>query len=206
MSGRGLVLCLLTDDDLLRRSDRVSCFIHSWGFSPRLPFALVSLVYFLVSLTCCYLMCAVLSPQVRNSLVIHAVADAPTGPYQMTDIALPSVHTNPQIMRTPDGDWLLYSQAVCASNQYDPVKGCVGCHKGMCGLQVCVKPSPFPPLLPGLISFSRRERPKMLFDKEGTPTHLFNSADPGGACSPPNPGWERNSRPFTMVTEILSEN
>jgi hypothetical protein len=55
-------------------------------------------------------MCAVLSPQVRNSLVIHAVADAPTGPFQMTDIALPSVHTNPQIMRTPDGDWLLYSQ------------------------------------------------------------------------------------------------
>ena len=60
-------------------------------------------------------------------------ANVPTGPFTMTDIALPSVHTNPQIMRTPNGEWLLYSQAVCASNQYDPVKGCVGCHKGMCG-------------------------------------------------------------------------
>jgi hypothetical protein len=140
---------------------------------------------------------------VRNSLVIHAVASAPTGPFSMTDIALPSVHTNPQIMRTPDGEWLLYSQAVCSSNQYDPAKGCVGCHKGQCGPQVCDRPAPFPPLPAGMISFSRRERPKMLFDKEGRPTHLFNSADPGASCTPPNPGWEGNSRPFTMITEIL---
>jgi hypothetical protein len=43
----------------------------------------------------------------------------------------------------------------------------------------------------------------MLFDSDGAPTHLFNSADPGGAVVPPNPGWQHNSRPFTMVTEIL---
>jgi len=43
----------------------------------------------------------------------------------------------------------------------------------------------------------------MLFDKDGKPTHLFNSADPGAYATPPNPGWQRDSRPFTMVTEIL---
>eukprot|EP01048_Picozoa_sp_COSAG05_P003423 COSAG05_NODE_156_length_15696_cov_359.955440_24_plen_114_part_00 len=80
---------------------------------------------------------------------------------------------------------------------------CTGCHKGMCGPQQCDRPSRFPPLPRGKLSLSRRERPKMLFDKNGAPTHLFNSADPGGTVVPPNPGWQHNSRPFTMVTEIL---
>jgi hypothetical protein len=138
----------------------------------------------------------------RNSLVVHAVADRPTGPYQLSDIAMGSAHTNPQIMRTPDGHWLLYSQATCANDQYKRV--CTGCHKGMCGPELCDRPSRFPPLPPGNLSFSRRERPKMLFDKNGKPTHLFNSADPGGSVPwAPNPGWQHNSRPFTMVTEIL---
>jgi len=38
----------------------------------------------------------------------------------------------------------------------------------------------------------------MLFDKNGRPTHLFNSADPGNVMK----GW-KESRAFTMVTEIL---
>eukprot|EP01043_Picozoa_sp_COSAG02_P006347 COSAG02_NODE_179_length_31090_cov_49.813785_38_plen_569_part_00 len=137
----------------------------------------------------------------RNSLVVHAVAQQPTGPYKFSDVAMGSAHTNPQIMRTPSGHWLLFSQATCATNQYEHV--CTGCHKGMCGPQKCDPPSHFPPLPRGNLSLSRRERPKMLFDKAGTPTHLFNSADPGGTATPPNPGWQRNSRPFTMVTEIL---
>ena len=176
--------------------------------------------------------------------MVHAVADRPTGPYALSDIAMASAHTNPQIMRTPNGHWLLYSQATCAHDQYDHV--CTGCHKGHCGPEECDKPSRFPPLHAGdtlihmhsnshpiascdafhpiassvlfehamvcygiggagNLSFSRRERPKMLFDKNGTPTHLFNSADPGGSVPwAPNPGWQHNSRPFTMVTEILS--
>lgn len=137
----------------------------------------------------------------RNSLVMHAVADSPTGPYVISDVAMGSAHTNPHVMRTPDGDWLLFSQATCANDQNDHV--CTGCHKGFCGPQVCEKPSRFPPLPPGQISLSRRERPKMLFDETGRPTHLFNSADPGADADPPNPGWQRDSRPFTMVTEIL---
>ena len=44
-----------------------------------------------------------------NSLVIHAVSDSPRGPFKMTDVALPSQHTNPQIVLAPDGEWLLYS-------------------------------------------------------------------------------------------------
>jgi hypothetical protein len=137
----------------------------------------------------------------RNSLVVHAVAQSPTGPYTLSDVAMGSAHTNPQIMRTPKGHWLLFSQATCAHDQYKHV--CVGCHKGMCGPQQCDRPSPFPPLPAGKLSLSRRERPKMLLNHEGVATYLFNSADPGGTTDPPNPGWTRNSRPFTMVTEIL---
>jgi len=137
----------------------------------------------------------------RQSLVVHAVAPHPVGPFKLSDIALGSSHTNPQIMRTPGGHWLLFSQATCANDQYSHV--CTGCHKGLCGPQPCDRPSHFPPLPPGKLSVSRRERPKMLFDDAGRPTHLFNSADPGGAATPPNPGWQRDSRPFTMVTEII---
>jgi hypothetical protein len=41
-----------------------------------------------------------------SSQVVHAVAQHPTGPYKISDIAMGSAHTNPQIMRTPDGHWV----------------------------------------------------------------------------------------------------
>eukprot|EP01047_Picozoa_sp_COSAG01_P047190 COSAG01_NODE_4486_length_4982_cov_12.700799_1_plen_190_part_00 len=132
----------------------------------------------------------------RNSFVLHAVAASPTGPYTARDIALPSSHTNPQIMRTPDGEYLLYSGACCSAKQYSS-KGCAGCHKGQCGPEPCSKPSRFAPLPAGKVSLSRRERPKIMFDKNGKPTHLWNSAGPAGMK-----GWSQ-SRAFTMVTEIL---
>ena len=78
----------------------------------------------------------------RNSFVLHAVADSPTGPYAARDVALPSSHTNPQIMRTPDGEYLLYSGACCSTDQYSP-HGCPGCHKGQCGPEPCSRPSGF---------------------------------------------------------------
>eukprot|EP01048_Picozoa_sp_COSAG05_P003422 COSAG05_NODE_156_length_15696_cov_359.955440_23_plen_58_part_00 len=40
--------------------------------------------------------------------------------YTISDIALGSAHTNPHIMRTPAGHWLLFSQATCATDQYPP--------------------------------------------------------------------------------------
>ena len=92
---------------------------------------------------------------------VHAVAQRPTGPYTFSDIAIGSAHTNPQIMRTPAGHWLLFSQATCATDQYEHV--CTGCHKGQCGPERCDPPSRFPPLPRGNLSLSRRERPKMLF-------------------------------------------
>merc|ERR1712176_942129 len=106
-------------------------------------------------------------------------------------------------MRAPDGDWLLYAQACCATNQYGPGP-CQGCHKGQCGPAPCTPTTPFSPLPAGPITLTRRERPKMLFDKNGRPTHLYNSADPGPnlGVANPNKGWT-NSRPFTMVTEVL---
>ena len=103
----------------------------------------------------------------RNSLVVHAVAQSPLGPFALKNIALPSSHTNPQIMRTPDGEYLLYSGASCVKDQYNVTTGCQGCHKGQCGPSKCSKVSPFPPLPAGLVSLWRRERPKMLFDKTG---------------------------------------
>ena len=139
---------------------------------------------------------------IRGSSELTHEVDYGWNRYIISDIALGSAHTNPQIMRTPGGHWLLFSQATCANNQYEHV--CTGCHKGHCGPQPCDRPSRFPPLPPGNLSLSRRERPKMLFDKNGTPTHLFNSADPGGAATPLNPGWQHNSRPFTIVTEIIA--
>jgi hypothetical protein len=134
----------------------------------------------------------------RNSFVLHAVATSPTGPYTARDVALPSSHTNPQIMRTPDGEYLLYSCACCSMDQYS-LRGCAGCHKGQCGPERCSKPSAFPPLPAGNVSLWRRERPKIMFDSNGKPTHLWNSADPGNVN---NRGWTQ-SRAFTMVTEIL---
>ena len=133
----------------------------------------------------------------RNSFVLHAVAQSPTRPYTSWDIALPSSHTNPQIMRTPDGEYLLYSCACCSKDQYS-TQGCSGCHKGQCGPEPCSKPAGFPPLPAGKVSLWRRERPKVMFDSSGKPTHLWNSADPGNT----NKGWTQ-SRAFTMVTEIL---
>jgi hypothetical protein len=109
----------------------------------------------------------------RNSLVLHAVASTPLGPFVARDVALPSSHTNPQVMRTPDGEWLLYSGACCSLDQYNVSHGCKGCHKGQCGPEPCSKPSPLPPLPAGNVSLWRRERPKMLFDRNGRPTHLF---------------------------------
>ena len=135
----------------------------------------------------------------RNSLVVHAVAQSPLGPFKLKNIALPSSHTNPQIMRTPDGEYLLYSGACCVTEQYNATAGCMGCHKGQCGPMKCSKVSPFPPLPAGPVSLWRRERPKILFDKNGRPTHLFNSADLGNVMK----GWTE-SRAFTMVTEILN--
>ena len=35
----------------------------------------------------------------RNSLVLHAVASSPLGPFTARDVALPSSHTNPQVRR-----------------------------------------------------------------------------------------------------------
>jgi len=144
-----------------------------------------------------------------NSLVIHAVATSPIGPFKMVDVALPTQHTNPHITRAADGEYLLYSiggincshagQAGCGVCGYGV---CRGCHKGHCGPVQCSAPSPFPPLGPGNVTLSRRERPKLLLDKTGKPTHLYNSADPGPALGPhPNRGW--TDRPFTLVTEIL---
>ena len=109
----------------------------------------------------------------RNSLVLHAVASTPLGPFAARDVALPSSHTNPQVMRTPDGEWLLYSGACCSLDQYNVSHGCKGCHKGQCGPEPFSKPSPLPPLPAGNVSLWRRERPKMLFDRNGRPTHLF---------------------------------
>jgi len=80
-----------------------------------------------------------------------------------------------QIMRTPDGEWLLYSCACCATDQYDVSSGCRGCHKGQCGPAPCSRPSALPPLPAGNVTLWRRERPKMLFDRHGRPTHLFVS-------------------------------
>ena len=83
-----------------------------------------------------------------------------------------------QIMRTPDGEWLLYSCACCATDQYDVSSGCRGCHKGQCGPAPCSRPSALPPLPAGNVTLWRRERPKMLFDPHGRPTHLFVSWSP----------------------------
>ena len=38
----------------------------------------------------------------RNSLVLHAVAPSPLGPFTARDVALPSSHTNPQVRRATD--------------------------------------------------------------------------------------------------------
>ena len=97
-----------------------------------------------------------------NSLVLHATAASPLGPFRMRDVALPSSHTNPQVMRTPGGEWLLYSQApTCTSNQYGPGP-CRACHKGRCGPQPCAAhTAKFAPLPLGPLTLTRRERPKM---------------------------------------------
>ena len=139
----------------------------------------------------------------RNSAVLHAVAKSPIGPFKWSNIALEASHTNPQIMRTPDGEWLLFSCACCAKNQYH--RSCSGCHKGQCGPQACEKTTPYAPLPKGKITLSRRERPKIMFDEKGVPKFLYNSGDPGpysAATANPNKGWV-NSRAFTMATEIL---
>ena len=44
-----------------------------------------------------------------NSEVIHAVADAPEGPFSLNDVALRPWHHNPQVLRHPDGTWLLFT-------------------------------------------------------------------------------------------------
>ena len=94
--------------------------------------------------------------------MLHATAASPLGPFRMRDVALPSSHTNPQVMRTPGGEWLLYSQApTCTSNQYGPGP-CRACHKGRCGPQPCAAhTAKFAPLPLGPLTLTRRERPKM---------------------------------------------
>ena len=169
-----------------------------------------------------------------DSLIIHAVSSSPLGPFKLADVALPSQHTNPQIARAPDGEWLLYTLGGinCTSCKnasyvsqpggtgvddrtlgYDKKHGCCSwCGYGACGgyrphgappSKTCgQKTTPFAPL-EGNVTLSRRERPKLLLDASGQPTHLYNAADatdiPGAAN--PNKGWR--DRPFTIVTEIL---
>lgn len=169
-----------------------------------------------------------------DSLVIHAVASSPLGPFRLADVALPSQHTNPQIVRAPDGEWLLYTLGGidctrCSNTSYvsapggtgtfgprtlayDKTYGCCNwCGYGACGgyrprgappSSHCDKTTPFAPL-EGQVTLSRRERPKLLLDSSGQPTHLYNAADAAvvrGAANP-NKGW--TDRPFTIVTEIL---
>lgn len=50
-----------------------------------------------------------LSAWVDNSLVLHAVANDPLGPFQYCDVALQVWHHNPQIVRHIDGTFLLMS-------------------------------------------------------------------------------------------------
>lgn len=170
-----------------------------------------------------------------DSLIIHAVSSSPLGPFKLSDVALPSQHTNPQIVRAPDGEWLLYTLGGmnctrCTNTsyespaggtgtgagrrlQYDKTYGCCSwCGYGACGgyrprgappgKSCGQRTTPFAPLQ-GRVTLSRRERPKLLLDESGAPTHLYNAADaadiPGAAN--PNRGW--TDRPFTIVTEIL---
>jgi hypothetical protein len=44
-----------------------------------------------------------------NSEVVHAVSNNPLGPFVYADVALPVWHHNPQIVRNPDGTFLLMS-------------------------------------------------------------------------------------------------
>ena len=66
-----------------------------------------------------------------DSLVIHAVASSPIGPFRLVDVALPSQHTNPQVVRAPDGEWLLYTLggidcARCKNTSYVSAPGGTG--------------------------------------------------------------------------------
>ena len=173
-----------------------------------------------------------------DSLIIHAVSSSPLGPFKLADVALPSQHTNPQIVRAPDGEWLLYTlgglnctkdRRTCNASYesapggtgthgrtltYDKTNGCCSwCGYGACGGfrprgappgRTCgQRTTPFAPL-EGRVTLTRRERPKLLLDQSGHPTHLYNAVDaseiPGAAN--PNKGWT-GDRPFTIVTEIL---
>ena len=50
-----------------------------------------------------------LSSWTTSSESIHITADSPQGPYSFSDVALPLFHHNTQIIRAPDGTWLIYS-------------------------------------------------------------------------------------------------
>ena len=168
-----------------------------------------------------------------DSLIVHAVASSPRGPFKLHDLALPSQHTNPQIVRSPDGEWLLYTLGgmnctKCSNTSYesapggtgtsgrtltyDKVAGCCSwCGYGACG---GFRPRGSPPSkhcdpvtpfapLEGKVTLSRRERPKILLDAKGVPQYLYNAADPSDIPGAANPNKGWRDRPFTIVTEIL---
>ena len=137
-----------------------------------------------------------------NSQVIHAVGNSPGGPFQFSDVALPTWHHNPDIKRCPlTGEFVLYTISCFASigrngttvePTFDAHNGCTNCHKGHCG-PTAGRPGPGP-VPKGVMTLQRRERPKVFLDQAGTATWLFNGV-----------GLDTSNRPFTMATPILDD-
>lgn len=52
-----------------------------------------------------------------NSIVVHAVADAPMGPFERKDVAVQAFAHNPVVARAPDGTWVLWHIGCGAPNR-----------------------------------------------------------------------------------------
>jgi len=67
-----------------------------------------------------------------NSLVVHAISDSPTGPFERREVVVDAFAHNPTVSRAPDGTWVLYHIGCGTPNKYPKCEKCSDGRTGGC--------------------------------------------------------------------------